>query len=74
VITKEYSKKCEEGDIPFYPIPWGEGLQIYSKYKDLASEEEGMIFVGRLATYTYLDMWMAIKQVFLKLRNKNIIV
>lgn len=74
VITKEYSKKCKDSDIPFYPIPWGEGLQIYSKYKELSEKEDKIIFVGRLATYTYLDMWMAIKQVFLKLRNKNIIV
>lgn len=73
VITKEYSKKCEAGDIPFYPIPWGEGMQLYSKYKKLADKENNIIFIGRLATYTYLDMWMAVKQVFLKLKNKNLI-
>jgi UDP-galactopyranose mutase len=72
VITKEFSKKCEGNDIPFYPIPWGEGLQTYSKYKDLADQEEGVIFLGRLATYTYLDMWMAIKQVFLKLKRHTV--
>jgi UDP-galactopyranose mutase len=73
VITKEYSKTCAENDIPFYPIPWGKGLQLYSKYKQLAENEENIIFVGRLATYAYLDMWMAIKQVFLKLKNKKLI-
>jgi UDP-galactopyranose mutase len=42
---------------------------MYSKYKDLADKEQNVIFIGRLATYTYLDMWMAIKQVMLKLKN-----
>jgi UDP-galactopyranose mutase len=69
VITKEYPKQCEDGDIPFYPMPFGEGIEIYNKYKELADKEKNTIFIGRLATYTYLDMWMAIKQVMLKLRN-----
>ena len=50
-------------------MPFGEGIQIYNKYKKLADSETNVIFAGRLATYTYLDMWMAIKQVILKLKN-----
>ena len=50
-------------------MPFKEGINIYNKYKLLAEKEEKTIFLGRLATYTYLDMWMAIKQVFLKLNN-----
>ena len=69
IITEEYPKQHEEGDIPFYPMTFGEGINIYSKYKKLAENETNVIFVGRLATYTYLDMWMAIKQVILKLKN-----
>lgn len=69
VITEEYPKKCEKGDIPFYPIPFGEGVNIYNQYKTMTENEKDVIFVGRLATYTYLDMWMAIKQVFLKFKN-----
>jgi UDP-galactopyranose mutase len=69
IITEEYPKECKEGDIPFYPIPWGEGLHIYNKYKELADKEKNTIFIGRLATYTYLDMWMAIKQAMIKLRD-----
>jgi len=66
IITEEYSKKCKDSDIPFYPMPFGEGLQIYSKYKELADLEKNTVFVGRLATYTYLDMWMTIKQAMLR--------
>jgi UDP-galactopyranose mutase len=35
----------------------------------MAKNEKGVIFVGRLATYKYLDMWMAIKHVLIKLKN-----
>jgi UDP-galactopyranose mutase len=69
VITKEYPKQASKNDIPFYPIPWGEGQMMYNKYEELASKETNIIFAGRLATYKYLDMWMAIKQVMLKLKN-----
>lgn len=71
IITEEFPKECMEGDIPFYPIPFGEGIEIYNKYKELADMENKVIFAGRLATYTYLDMWMAIKQVMIKLKNLN---
>jgi UDP-galactopyranose mutase len=71
IITEEYSKECEKRDIPFYPMPFGKGIEIYNKYKQLAEKEKDTIFLGRLATYTYLDMWMAIKQVFLKLKKIN---
>ena len=74
IITEEYPEPYNGKNIPFYPIPWGEGLQMYAKYKELADKENNVIFLGRLATYTYLDMWMAIKQVFLKLKNKNLII
>lgn len=74
IITEEYPEPYNGKNIPFYPIPWGEGLQTYSKYKQLADSEPNTIFLGRLATYAYLDMWMAVKQVFLKLKNKNLIV
>lgn len=73
IITKEYPKKAAKDDIPFYPIPWGEGQLVYNKYEQLAREEQNTIFLGRLATYKYLDMWMAIKQVFLKLKKTNLI-
>ena len=67
IITREYPKECTGNDTPFYPIPFGEGLKIYAKYKELADKEKNVIFLGRLATYTYLDMWMAIKQAMLKI-------
>jgi len=69
IITEEYPKQWEEGDIPFYPMPFGDGIGIYNKYKDLADKEKNVIFIGRLATYTYLDMWMAVKQAMIKINS-----
>jgi UDP-galactopyranose mutase len=74
IITEEYPVPYNGNNVPFYPIPWGEGLQMYGKYKELADKEPNVIFLGRLATYTYLDMYMAVKQVFLKLKNRNLIL
>jgi UDP-galactopyranose mutase len=50
-------------------MPFGDGIKTYEKYKELANKEKNVIFVGRLATYTYLDMWMAVKQAMLKIKN-----
>jgi UDP-galactopyranose mutase len=68
IQTREYPARCTKDDIPFYPIPFGDGIKIYNKYKELADRESNVIFLGRLATYTYLDMWMAIKQVMVKIK------
>ena len=69
IVTKEYPRAADITDIPFYPIPFGDGLKIYSKYKELADKELNTLFIGRLATYTYLDMWMAVKQAMLKIKR-----
>lgn len=62
VITKEYSHQYDGKGIPFYPISFGKGPELYSKYKALANSEDRTIFLGRLATYKYLDMWVTIRQ------------
>ena len=66
IITKEYPQDCGDKDVPFYPVPFGDGLKTYAQYKQLADEEKNVIFLGRLATYAYLDMWMAVKQAMIR--------
>ena len=68
VITKEYPIDYNN-NIPFYPIVFGDGLELYKKYKLLADNEKNVIFLGRLATYKYLDMWVAIKQAMIKIKK-----
>ena len=70
VITRDYPQQHIPGkNLAIYPMNFGEGRYIYSKYKKIAQSQNNVLFLGRLATYKYLDMWMAIKQVMTKLRN-----
>jgi UDP-galactopyranose mutase len=71
VITEEYPVEYNQSNIPYYPIPFGDGVEIAKKYIQLSKNEQNTIFLGRLATYQYLDMWMAIKQVMLKFKHSD---
>lgn len=69
IISKEYPLEHDESNIPFYPKPFHKNIKTYQKYKNLANKEE-VIFVGRLATYKYLDMDDAIAQTFQIIKQK----
>jgi UDP-galactopyranose mutase len=60
VITEEYPMEWKSGDEPYYPINDKKNNEIYSKYKELANQEQNVIFGGRLATYKYYDMHQVI--------------
>lgn len=62
VIFKEYSRVCEAKDTPYYPIRLVEEKSLLSQYVALAREEPRTTFVGRLGTYRYLDMHVAIAE------------
>jgi UDP-galactopyranose mutase len=49
-----YEYPCEGGD-PYYPVPTAESAALYQRYKALAAISK-VRFVGRLATYRYLNM------------------
>lgn len=62
VCYKEYSRACNEQDIPYYPIRQVGEMAMLGKYIDLASKETKVTFVGRLGTYRYLDMDVTIAE------------
>ena len=62
VITHEYSRLCEAGDIPYYPIRLVQEKALLSDYVALAEQTAGVSFVGRLGTYRYLDMDVTIRE------------
>lgn len=63
VITKEYPIAYDGRGVPFYPMPFGDSQRLYADhYRKMADNERDVLFLGRLATYKYLDMWVAIKQ------------
>lgn len=67
IMTRDYPIEHDETNDPIYPKNFGEGQALYAKYKRAIQSENNVIFLGRLGTYKYLDMWMAIKQAMVKL-------
>jgi UDP-galactopyranose mutase len=60
VIMREYSRFAVRGDEPYYPINTAADRERLRAYRALADRESGVLFGGRLGTYQYLDMHMAI--------------
>ena len=63
VIVKEYSRFAEGDDEVYYPINTPEDRSKLEAYRRLAaaeSRDNKVLFGGRLGTYQYLDMHMAI--------------
>lgn len=60
IISKEYSRFADTKDEPYYPINSKEDRDMLKLYREKASLEKNVIFGGRLGSYQYLDMHMAI--------------
>ena len=60
IISKEFSRFSEVGDDPYYPINQAKDREILKRYRYALSKERNVLFGGRLGTYQYLDMHMAI--------------
>ena len=56
VISREYPLEWTDGSEPYYPINDQKNNSLYLKYRELADQEENVIFGGRLGSYTYYDM------------------
>ncbi len=70
VIVHEYSRFAESGDEPYYPINTAADRAKLLKYRELAQAEPDVLFGGRLGTYKYLDMHMAIGSALSMYDNK----
>lgn len=64
VISREYSTEWRPGTEPFYTVNDDRNSRLYAKYKELADQEENVIFGGRLAEYKYYDMAPVIERAF----------
>ncbi len=63
VIVREFSRFAEPGDEPYYPVNTADDRAKLARYRELARKEtaaSNVLFGGRLGTYKYLDMHMAI--------------
>jgi len=64
VIVREYSRTAGTGDEPYYPVNARGDRERLARYRQRARAETGVYFGGRLGTYQYLDMHMAIASAF----------
>lgn len=60
VIVREYSRFATQADEPYYPVNTPADRAGLMAYRERAKAEAGVFFGGRLGTYQYLDMHMAI--------------
>lgn len=63
VAFREFSKETEAADVPYYPKRLAPDMSILQRYRDLAGASPvhanvgaPVSFLGRLATYRYMDM------------------
>ncbi|WP_243650114.1 UDP-galactopyranose mutase [Sphingomonas sp. PP-CC-3G-468] len=63
-----YEFPSAEGD-PYYPIPRPENQALFKRYEALADAEDGVTFVGRLATYRYYNMDQVVGQALVTYRR-----
>ena len=60
IISREYSRFAMRDDEPYYPVNTSDDREKLVKYRTLIENEANVWFGGRLGSYQYLDMHMAI--------------
>ena len=60
LIMKEFSRFASKDDEPYYPVNSATDRERLNKYRELIPNEKNVFFGGRLGSYQYLDMHMAI--------------
>ncbi|UOR02257.1 UDP-galactopyranose mutase [Leucobacter allii] len=70
VIMREFSRFASRDDEPYYPVNTPEDRERLLRYRALAEGEDRVLFGGRLGTYQYLDMHMAIGSALSMFNNK----
>ena len=63
VISREYSTEYKEGMEPYYTVNDERNNALAEQYRQLAAQEENVIFGGRLAEYKYYDMAPIVEKV-----------
>ena len=78
IYFKEYSKETTDTDIPYYPKRLEKDIELLRKYRNDAQALNKTSFLGRLATYRYMDMHHVIGEAlqfsndFISLRSSSI--
>lgn len=70
VIMREFSRFADRNDEPYYPVNTPTDREMLLNYRKRTEGEDRVIFGGRLGTYQYLDMHMAIASALSVFNNK----
>lgn len=70
VIVREFSRFATSEDEPYYPVNTPSDRENLLAYRELSDAEDNVLFGGRLGTYQYLDMHMAIGSALSMFENK----
>ena len=70
VIFREFSRFADHGDEPYYPVNTAQDRERLEQYRELMKNQDRVFFGGRLGTYKYLDMHMAIASALTMLDNE----
>lgn len=62
VLYREYSASAGPDDIPYYPVRLLDDKTLLERYVTRAHQTPGVTFAGRLGSYAYLDMDVAIRR------------
>lgn len=69
VIMREDPRSATRADEPHYPVGTARHRALVRRYRQRAAHEPGVAFGGRLATYRYLDMHMAVASALTLVEN-----
>ncbi len=69
VYFKEYSKETEADDVPFYPKRLSADMEKLKLYQQELAALPNYTFLGRLATYRYMDMHHVIAEALQKAKE-----
>lgn len=70
IIGVEYSRLAKENDVTYYPVNTKQDQLRYNQYRELAEQENRIIFGGRLGEYMYYDMHQVIGSALSAYQNK----
>jgi UDP-galactopyranose mutase len=62
LVSYEHSADCGPDDAPYYPIRLANDRARFATYVAAAEATAGVTFIGRLGTYRYIDMDVAIRE------------
>ena len=69
IIAREFSRCANKNDEPYYPVGTLEDKEILTSYRALSEKLGNVYFGGRLGSYQYLDMHMAINQAMITFKE-----